>query len=138
MIRVHWNAFLTFKNVFITDRTMLPPLLTLLLCSTEGCCGRLQIACCHLGPCIPARACCGGPLCLWLPPFLLPQTLSLLPVLRLLLLPRLLRPLLVWQLLRRLALLLPTLCGLVGGTGILPVTEGKLQWLMPIEVMRHY
>ena len=44
-----------------------------------------------------------------LPLLCLPQTLPLLPVSQLLLLPRLLRPLLVRLLLQRLALLLPTL-----------------------------
>ena len=78
--------------------------------------------------------CCGATLFFLLPPFLL-QTLPLLPLSQLLLLPRLLRPMFVRQLLRRLALWLPTLCRLVGGTGSPPATEGELQWLMVIEVM---
>ena len=81
-----------------------------------------------MSPCL----CYGDTLSLRLPPFLL-QTLPLLPLSQLLLLPRLLRPMFVRQLLRRLAFLLPALCGL--GTGTPPATEGKLQWLMVIEVM---
>ena len=110
------------------DVAGLLPLL-LLLCSAEDCGCYLQIACFHLTWPLSTCPCCGGPLCLLLL-LCLPQTLPLLPLSQLLLRPRLLRPQLVQQPLQRLALLLPTLCGLVGGTGIPPAaTEGKLQWL---------
>ena len=121
-------------DVFISDHTMKRPLL-LLLCRAEGCGYRHRNACCHLGPCLPAACTVVGPCLCLLPLLCLPQTLPLLPVSQLLPLPRLLRPLLVRLLLQRLALLLPTLSGLVGGTSKPPVTKGMLQWLMLIETL---